>query len=594
MSNYCFVVSHESAITRIRGWLSHHDVTAAEIIEAQLDKVTSLFIIGAGAAALTDLASGVFFRGYAVDYSSQQIVFGLPGYSTASDRTRNAINDGIEGEYLIAHFGARAVSFYRDLFAMAPLLHTSGPGFVALSDSILTLSDLRAFTGLARTQNDQVLLARAVSNTVSGQQLSHETYMKEIAFLRIGETIEVTLESQPTIRSHLRDLTRQFTDDGLDYRDVLVTSARRMAGLMRAASRNSDWPATLRLSGGYDSRACLAAATAAGVTERIRLVAHNYLQVHAVDFQVASDVAAHLGVRLNPVGDLVDAPPARSLECSPLTLWAVSNLGVYDFYSLESIPRSAPQMLEVSGLGAELSKGSFGWQSWPALCRGFELDPRVRDALEVQGRRALSDLGVDPEDDDASEWHNLAYRNALHASRHLPAHLAGLAPLQQRDLVAMGRSSGADIPRPASDAPSIINDLAIVLDPELALLAYDREEKRLSRSYIEARLQRLGGPLRIADEDELEMLGDVGSIPSGPSDFSIRVAENAGMSGDLEPVGIIELSRLGLETIADPDVNEVYSSVLNNAIWRLSVRGLPPVGSGSSPAKLPAILALFR
>lgn len=594
MSNYLFIIADDRAAGDVRRWLAARGADpVAEMGQVDLANRCTLFVLAANVRSTFDPELGIFFRGYAIDYDRQEITFGLPGFRDAGPELRGSIETGTEGEYVLARVSDDAVSFRRDLFAMAPLLHTSGPGYVALSDSMLVLGDLRSATGQPRTQNAEVLLARSVVNNLSGQQLSHETFTEEIEFLRIGERLDVDLRPRPTVRATLGDLPTSFSADDLDYRDVVRTAARRMAGLLRALSGPTQWPPTIRLSGGYDSRTCLAAARAAHVERDIRIISHNDLEVHAVDFAIATTIAARLGLTLNPPGAVSQEPAARQLDCTPFTLWSVSNLGVYDYYSLRTSSRSTRRVLEVAGLGAELTKGSFEWQSWTSLCDQHDLDPGVRAALDAQGRRALTDLGCDPEAPDASEWHNLAYRNALHVSRHLPVHISGLAPLQQRQLVAMGRSAKSDFPRPAPNSPSMVNDLSIVLDPALSLLAYDQTGKGLTLSFVESRLARLGGPVWLTDADDFRVLGSLASIPGGPSDFSIRVAEAAGLAQDLDARTIIKLSRQGLDVLDDPSIRDVYAKVHDNAVWRLTKKQLPPVGSGSSPAKLPAILALF-
>ena len=594
MSNYTLIVSNEAASKQIRTWLSLYNGAETEIREFQLNSAHTLFLIAAGVESLVDTVSGLFFRGFAIDYPRQRILFGLTGLTGAIEATQAAVTEGVEGEYLCARFDTSGVRISRDMFGIAPLLHTSGPGYVALSDSMLVLSNLRDFTNQPRTQNDQVMLSRAVLNDMCGQQISDQTFMNEIHFTRIGEQLRVTLDDAPKLRSDLRAIHASFDSRGLEYVETVRTGARRMAGLMRGLSRVPGWPIGLSLSGGYDSRTCLAAATAAGVERNIRISTRNDLPVHVDDYRVASQLASHLGVTLNPDSEVPFSPPARSLECSPFTLWALSSLGIYDYFTFRTSRRSTPQVLGITGIGAELIKGNFEWQSWPEACARFDLASPVRSALEREGSRALEDLGCDPSAMDATEWHYLAFRNALHGSRHSPIRMSGLVPFQQRELVAIGKSPEVGSLRPGRNDPTMVNDISIVLDPRLTQLAYDKSEKHISRAYIEERLLALGGQVRLEPEDDFVVLGDVGSIPSGPSDFAIRLAEKAGMKIEQNSDSIIELGRRGLEVIQSPDVREVYSGVLDNAVWRLTVKGRPPVGAGASPAKLPAIYALFQ
>lgn len=595
MSNYTLVVSADPVTDRIRDWIGMYAGDhSSEVREFTIDPRTTLFLIAADVRSLVDDDAGVFFRGYAVDYDAHSICFGLPGYLQSDQQAREAIHAGTEGEYLVARFDSSGVEVGRDLFGIATLAHTSGRGVAAFSDSMLVLSDLRRFLGEPRTQNVEVLLSRSVLNDLAGQQISHETFMEEIHFARIGERFTIEPGVEPAIRSVLPSLRETFQAPDEDYRDVVRTGALRMAGLLRGLATVPEWPVALSLSGGYDSRACLAAATAARVDARMRVNTRNDLAVHADDYRVAQELTHHLGLQLNPTPPVALSPPARSLDCTPLGLWALSSLGIYDYFTFRSSRRSTPQVLGVTGLGAELIKGNFEWQTWQQASGRFELDSPVAKALSVQGERALRDLGCEPESSDATEWHYLAYRNALHGSRHAPIRMAGIAPFQQRELVAMGKSGAVERSRPRRYAPSMVNDLCIVLDPMLSQMAYDKPEKGLSRRFVADRLVALGGTVDVARAREFAVKGHVNTVPSGPSDFAVQLLKRSGLDRTLDSDTVIELSRAGLDLVDSAEVRGVYESVHANAVWRMSTKGLPPVGAGASPAKLPALLGLFR
>jgi hypothetical protein len=578
----------------VNSWISRYsDPATDEVRQVPLTPSRTLTVVSHDLAQSMSIGQKCFFKGSAVDYERGSVVFGLQGWLNYSQDQPMESQPLLEGQFLLADWNEDQLRFRRDVFGTSQLLYSSGPGYAIVSDSLLALVDFRRHVGDPCTLNDEVLLARSVFSGLGAQQISPETYVNQISFLPARLSLDVSFEREivpDPVGSALQDM--ELPDD-VDYAAVVRDGAVNLSRLIATLTGLPNWTLGLSLSGGYDSRVCLAGGIAAGVVKEMHFTCNSDLAVHAEDYRVAEALAERWGFSIR--NRLVEEAYSsrREIDCTPFMLWSLSSMGVYDYFSMRQAARMPGKYIGLTGLGGELLGSNYSWQSWPDLAATLHAEPDIADALTEQGRKGVKAVGGDPESRLASELHFMNYRHALHGSRHVPLHMVGFAPLQQRLLTALAYSPRSDFIMPAYKALSPVNDLNILLAPELSTMPYDKPKKNLSKAYVEMRLERLGGPIDTAVLTPYTVHGLPDDVPAGPPEFLLNLARLRGLDLPQTAETLMELGEKGLDVLKDHPQRKVLEAVGENARWRLTKKKLPPIGAGESPAKLVSIYELF-
>ncbi|MCB1484855.1 MAG: hypothetical protein KDJ17_08175 [Hyphomicrobiaceae bacterium] len=464
MANYLLALASEKKSTMVRAWAGQ-DARSIPIAGGHL------FVIANGSTIRPD---GSFFKGYVIDHERRTI--GLSGGAYAPDARSH-----MEGCYVCAQPEGKRYTIGADAFAQFPMLFFAEHGIVAVSDSMFALTKLRKYLGLPCKIDEDTALARSWLNAMAAQQLSDRTLIAGIHFCPPGTTLSATAEGDMTVeRTPARHL---FQNDIRNYSDEIRQGAERSVALISTFLHIPDARVTLALSGGHDSRVCLAAALKTGGTIGIRSNVNR-----PEDLAVALALGEKFGFDVNKkmAGKAIIAD--RAIPQHQLERWFFSNAGLYD-------PLYAPvsgrdlSLFNISGTGAEMFKGNYGWRKISAVAR---IVPEVGKAFRRDAEHGLEILGIDRADPHGSEWHYLGYRNAIHAGRSTMLSLLTVRPFLQKRLVGLSRSTLNAFPAPKKAAPSIVTDLMIVLNPQLAAEPFDTEAKNLSREFIEERTRVLG------------------------------------------------------------------------------------------------------
>ncbi len=621
MSNYTFIVFEDRLRPKIDSWLAEHDAAGAdEVVMAPMSTGYELAIISRQVDKSVDRDGRIYFRGTAISYEEGLIAFGLDGWREVRARVGRDAN-GLEGEFITAEWSADGLRIRRDVFGNASLLQTTGEGYVAISDSLLVLKQFRSWMGNTCTIDEEVLLARALRNTLAGQQIGPDTAIKEIRFLPAGQGLVVSLPLEPnSLRRDGISIAQRVSFHRLDYRDAVRRGAANVGRVLAALTSIPDWNVRLSLSGGYDSRVVLAGAHASGTIDRLQFSSWRLSAVHDSDFLVANSLARRFQFEISGVNseeEMAELSRLRSAASTytPLALWGASLMGKYDGVPREAFDNS--HEFGLTGIGAELLKGNWGWRPWRDVCGSLDVAPELLRAFLAQGIKGLEEIEVDPDWPDASEWYYLGYRNGLHgAAGHLSVHMTGVHPVQQIGLAMLGhspedvasregRSAIDPTPRTSRESTTTnrrsrplgnaraVNDLAILLSPEVAVHHYDKPKRNLISSYVERRLDRLGGRITAAEMPALPVFGSPDSVPAGPSRLSIELARRRGYDLELSSASLLRLGRIGLERLERGTLFDVYSDLLDNARWRLDDRGGDLVSAGSTAAKVAMLVGLI-
>ncbi len=519
---------------------------------------------------------------------------------------------GADGEFVRIHSRGDHVDVVRDVFGHVRLLWTECDGIVAVSDALLPLVELRHHLGFPAQMNEPVLLARSALSAVAGQQLSSQTVVHGVSFVPAGRNLSITespghgrlrveLTGTPLLQGSESHVVAQ------DYQDAIRCGATQVAELLETCASVDGWNLSLSLSGGYDSRVVFAAADLIGLQRRLRIDTVSKTAEHHRDFEVASSLASGFGFAFNadPLGAFARLRGTDS-STDRLTLWGASLAGLYDGMGPSIAYRPHANKFEFSGIGAELLKGNWDWQSWDQLLAGTNLDDgNVKAALDVQGRLGLRQIGGDPDAATASEYWYASYRNGIHgAAGHVSLHLTGLLPIQQVDLVRLAHALRTRSTRKFRRRPSLrshraaadhtaVADLSILLSPRVALHPYDDTSRNLSPDYVSSRLAWLGGTLSRAEIQPFAVHGHPADDPGGTSSMVLDMSEARGFTeAGSSPKDLLSDSRERIESLPSGELREALLLVQDNAEWRVLQKKRPLWHSGASVAKVLS-LAIF-
>lgn len=592
MSNYLAVVVTAALRPRVRQWLDEHGAPADEVHVASLGDGHDLVLVGRDVARCVE--PGLFFKGVAVSPEHGAIGFGAAGWRSLPAAVR-ADPHGVAGEFVLVEWDDEHVAVRRDVFGAVSLAWTAGPGVVAASDSLLLLVDLRRWLGLPVTQNAEHLLARSASNGVSGQQTSAQTHVVEIAYAAAGRGLRVDLPGVvPALDGAV--LTDRVVDVEVD--DVAQTRevAAFVARAMGTIAERDELDVRLMLSGGQDSRVLLGGAVRAGTAHRLVVECNDRGPRNAADIAVVRTLAARYGLTVNgPRRFVAPEQPAGPA----LAVLASSTLGFYDLSILRGAVR--PGAVGINGTGAELYKGNWGWRTVEALADEYRVGDDRRDAFVAQVSAGVRDCGGDPSWADASELVYCGFRNGIHgAGPHIAVGMTGLRPLHQLAVARLGHRR-VDGRAPRDDRATatlrgaqadVMASLLALMDPELAVMPYDKESKTLTPAVVAQHLDALGGPLGAEADAPVEIAGVPQDVPSGPSVLGIRVAQARGFGGGAGVDGLLAVAQRGVDAIDDAIVRAAYADLLAKARWRLVTKGEAPRQAGTALGKLLAAALL--
>lgn len=588
MSNYMIVIAGRRPSQEVAAWVAATAPDLGEHLTVTLSRDYDLHYFARDAALDVDADGGILFKGFAVDYDQRSIVFGASGMSDFVTSNPNRSEGlAVEGCHISAQWTADAMTVSNDLFSICSMLYTAENDFVAMSDSAYMLCALRRRLGYTNTLNSEVAIARSWGNSMGGQLLSPDTVVDSVKYAPVGTSLRVAFAGMLSLTVVRKPVEEVFELRSRSYSESMKTAAQRMASLIHTLSGISINAVRLSLSGGMDSRVCMAAALLSPIArEQAAFNCTNTNPSHAKDYSVVSGMADEFGFPLGiRSSDTKVAVRTTRRFKESLGLWHVANAGVYDFLVLPNYVLNSVGAFNFSGHGAELHKGNYGWRPVQAIAANIK-SADVSSAFLKQSEKALSSLGVETNSQVGSEWHYLAYRNALHGGQVSTTSMVGFRPLMMRDLVALNRSDGNPFPRPKKGGASMVNDVLITLSPEAAAFEFDDPKKNMSVDYIGERVRELDGCLTEGDIETYSIFGDYGSVASGFPGFFRAVADLDGKWVEPSRGSLASAAIDGYERIGDLDVRNAYLPVLKEAVAKLLDPALAYQQMGGSVGKL--------
>ena len=80
-----------------------------------------------------------------------------------------------------------------------------------------------------------------------------------------------------------------------------------------------------------------------------------------------------------------------------------------------------------------------------------------------------------------------------------------LRPYVQKSIFSIGISENNPFRGKPNHGPTVLHDMMILLNPEIATLPYDTEKKNISQEYAYQRLEELGGPIEFDFGESIDL-----------------------------------------------------------------------------------------
>lgn len=487
-----------------------------------------------------------FFKGYAIDHDGGRMV-----YENATPDSWPSALQHKEGCYIRGEVIQRRFHLTSDVFRQVPIFYFCDDGYFAASDSLFSLIDLRKQLGLPCSVNEEAVVARSWLNGFTSQLLSTDTPISGVYSAPIGNRLFVTPSFRgPHVEIEHTTAPELLGDADEPHAEAVMRGSERAARLLSTFASIPEVPTRLALSGGMDSRVCLAAAQRADCLGDLQITTNTGW---AEDYRVVTELVDRFSLEILNL----HAENHRRPVQDPTSRWVVFCAGVYDPLHTSSPPDTDRPIFHLGGQGAEVYKGNLGWRPVDAI----PAPDHAKNAMDRQTRKGLEAVGIDGDDPVGSEWHYLAYRNSIHSGRSIMNSMISARPVLQRDLAGLSRSERSDFARPKKGAPSIVTDLLIALSPELASIGFDDPKKNLSKDFIAERSRLFGKPAAV---EPYEVEGSPLGIPAGASDFAMERAAAHGFTGPKTGKSLTAHARRGFDNVPE-SLKPIYEPMLKVA-----------------------------
>ena len=450
-----------------------------------------------------------FLKGVAVDHHDKKVVF-HDGFGFVSE---NGLKDA-EGCFLSIMKDNDVLQIFSDKFGVMPKLYTSFPcGGGAVSDSLFMLLSVRRILGFLTSLNNESFVSRSWFNSITYQLISTNTVCQQIKYLPANGVIcfykgVLNLEVKPASLSYLLDKKEV-------YKKSLIDAASQIYGLVSGLADLNDSYLSLSASGGLDSRVLLCAYSRFKRSFPANDIGVNCKDNGTNDYKIAGDIASKVGVDFNYYSGV----PKSRKKVEKMVEWLSFCCGTYDplyssgFYSENS------SLIRLGGHGGELFKGNYGWRKCSEIGKS-KLDVSLYDLFYSEIKLGICSLGLDDQSKISSEFHYLGFRNPIHGGRFLQSTLLGLRPLVNELLVKIAYSCFEEEER---DVYKISRDLAILLDPLVAIMPYDKDVKNIDALYACDRISFFGG---LGDVEKYYIEGHPSVVKSGAMLGAIKLARD--------------------------------------------------------------------
>lgn len=568
MANYLILCVNSDKASQAKKWFARADERNKDLLQIDVLGGKRCYYF-ANQGKLDKTLDGNVFKGYAIDHDRKELIYSGSG-------SMPNVNRALPGCYIRLQKDLEDLVVGNDLFAQLPMIYFSEGGVVAVSDSVFVLTVLRREFGLRNRVNEDAALSRAWIHGMGAQLMGTGTLIEGISYCTPGSKIRIKAGSEH-VSAHVENILMPefFSDHVTDYRDTLIKGTKRIAAVVATMPAISGSHTTVQVSGGIDSRIGLASAL---MQPNHEVFSFTTNQAHTEDYTAAYPLAEKFKFTWGTQKSIAHSRREQ------IPSWTLSSAGLCD---LLAAPVGTPlePTFTIGGNGAEVYKGLFRWRpisamtpdrvghvagiqrrkeqlELPSFLHGNQfvikhlkkliLKTKAKVGVDIseaayrQCAQGLQSVGVAAENPWASEWHYLCFKNAIDSGRFTMSSLLDVRPLLQEELVGLAYSKLNPYPAPLDGSPSVVTDMLIALNPELAMMPFDDPRKNMSKEYVQDRSKYLG---RVAQVEPYAVIGHPTGVNSGTPGFFLKLVGERGFEGNFTHDSVKRLALSGFESI---------------------------------------------
>jgi len=621
MSNYLLAVGKTTHIDRILKIFEKSNKYSSEISVKKVSDGFSIMSISKDELLRTDLDSVLFFKGWFQDHETKSIVLGGNGFQKwKKDIEKEPLTTGkeFEGAYVSMNFQHGTLCVRNDVFSYLPVLYFSNKELFVCSDSMYIISKIRKSLGMPCKLNKNVMHSRAWTHGLACAVMSNETQICGVKLLSPGKRIELNinkrfLSSRKTLQTKnyvkTTNLKRAFAMKFESYEQAIRDATTKLAQSTVSLLHLDDVLIKFGLSGGLDSRVILAAILQSPeLLEKIAINTNTH-QSRKGDFDVVEKLSTKFNFTFNDNEKIKQHKKKYSLKTEKIgdrfSLWVLSSMGIFDMMYLHDSYWPIPHIIDMGGHGAESIKGTFTPMKFEDYIKPKKVSTNakfsrkglkyvqeakeaniVHDAIRSELSSALATNGIDLDEYASIQWHYLSYKSPIANGRFLDRSSIGIRPFIQHSLFALSISKINPFKHAKRGKPTMLHDMLILLNPELAAIEFENKKSNISEEYIQSRLESLGGRLQFSESQPYAIYGSIAEMRNGPSSVFLDIVEHDFKPHDNDMKSILNALEHAWDKITDKKVKSAYQNAYDTAKERLNDPEYYPPSAGTPAAKI--------
>ena len=245
----------------------------------------------------------------------------------------------------------------------------------------------------------------------------------------------------------------------------------------------------------------------------------------------------------------------------------------------------------MTGVGAEPVKQTMDKGRIGKVARSQH--PEVREMIRSKLAETIQSMGINPIADDAMKWYHMSHKAAYHLGFKIAQSSMLLRPYVQKSIFSIALHEDNPFRGKENVGATVLHDLMILLNPELAAHTYDSDDKNITIEYANNRLQELGGLIDLTGMQDPSIFGKIEHIANGPATSFLNIVKNFKIT-EGEPLRV-QLKKMVIENYKNKlptEYKEIYLHCYENAIRNLDDEGILLSHAGALAARF-LVLDLF-
>ena len=600
VSNYLFVAGESKSVDKIaEHFKSTHGASDDELSFDKISGNKSVFVIernnqkGKSSIYPLEKESSLFFRGQAIDHSTKSLILGGEGFSEYVNDNPALCNPNqttdFEGSYVLARWNRTELTFENDLFSIYRVICFFTDEVAIISDSLVLIIECLKSIDITPKINANVAAIKAWdASGFPNAPISQELILEGAHTLQAGAFLKLKW-TRKGISSTIvnRNVKHVFEYPNTTYSNALETCANHMYSSIDMIANLFNPVIEFGLSGGLDSRLILAFCLKSPEIMKCLKITTNKSPARRDDYSVVEKLSKKYKFQFNQ--DSTEYLKEITMENrikieNKFGFWCLASSGTYDSFYLTSHFSKFPCSISMLGVGAEQVKQTSDQSRVHKMASNQPEE--IRDVVRSQVSKSLDLMEVNKESDDAMKWHHMTHKAAYHLGFKIAQSSMILRPYVQKSLFAISQLPDNPFRGKNIKGPTVIHDLLILLNPELACEDYDLEHKNISLEYAKSRIEELGGVITLETTKKPNCYGKIQAVNNGPAESFLSVVSNFTMENGI-PIKkqlLMKVKKIYQEIMPD-DLKELYLSCYENTIRSLNDESIELSYAGSLAAR---------